>query len=422
MATGRCKLESVLESLILQYEEDSKNEMTTTAYTENQKTDQQQRTSDRMSELPCHVAMDIFGKLPIQSIVYCRRVCKAWRDLILDPRFTRLHLKSAPILMFQFDSVKIYMVEPDACDGDAITKVNNCCSYMPTSNTIRIVGSCNGLLCFQVDGLRCTIFHISNPLTGECMTIPKIKAALTGGNYLCAFGFGFSSKTNLYKVIAMRCPQKIWDSSETSWHWHMEVEIYTVGTATWRSTVCPAYHFLCGSSGIFLNGTLHWLALDVNHTLVICSFDIGNEQFQTIPMPPFPISSSDQQNELYRQKIGQLGGCLCIHACENLGSHSVVLWMMKDYGIKESWTKELVFEDRRWQYSRCTGEWVQLIRYSRNKETLLLHGYRLTDVISWDPKTGNSRRLNDHGSRSRIRVFHHIPSFLSLEDVVMGEN
>lgn len=50
-------------------------------------------TADRcyFSELPGHVTLEILLKLPIEALIRCRYVCKSWRDLLLDPSFTKLH-------------------------------------------------------------------------------------------------------------------------------------------------------------------------------------------------------------------------------------------------------------------------------------------------------------------------------------------
>lgn len=42
-----------------------------------------------------------------------------------------------------------------------------------------------------------------------------------------------------------------------------------------------------------------------------------------------------------------------------------------------------------------------------------------TKVISYNSRTRSLTKLSDPRSQSRIEVFHHIPSFLSLENIVM---
>ncbi|KAK9266479.1 hypothetical protein L1049_001685 [Liquidambar formosana] len=263
-------------------EEDSEKKTATT--------NQQQRISDSsISKLSRDVVKVIFCKLPVESLMYCRCVCKAWRYLILDPVFGGLHLTTAPsILIFQFGGfwkpISTHMVEPETCYHDAITK-DNIGFQIPKLNGMRIIGSCNGLLCLYGD--RGDFFHVSNPITGEFMSLPK---TLTEWANNFVSGFGFSSKTNQYKV-------------------------------------------------------------------------------------------------------------------------------MKEYGVKESWTKELVIKDSTAHISH--GDiWLQLIQHSRNDESLMLSCGK--NLISYNPRTGSLRNLCFN--QSGIEVFPHTPSFLSLENIVMGDS
>ncbi|KAK9285982.1 hypothetical protein L1049_025184 [Liquidambar formosana] len=407
------RVETTLKFLILQHG----NAKATTVYKESQKanmsekrtrtTYQQRRTRDYMSKLPHYVVMDIFCKLPLKSLLSCRFVCKAWRDLISDPCFATLHLAKAPaILMFQIGNFEIlgetniFMVEPEANHPDAITKVNM--GFNIPKSDAKIIGSCNGLLCLW-DDLSPDSFYISNPVTGECMTLPKIKR---GPKHLSASGFGISSKTKQYKVITMTYRQVL--SHE------LEAQIHTVGSGTWRTIGHVPYDFSCALSGIFLNGALHWIARDDNKSGLLCAFDIENEQFLTIPLPPISFFG----RKIDWSNLGVLGGCLCVFASgENLFFFysKLEMWVLKDYGVKDSWTKALV-EDPVAKH-RWDKIWLELIR---NKESLVLSYENY--LVYYDPRTKRLRKLYICGTQSRIKVFPHIPRFLSLEAIMLGES
>ncbi|KAL4557054.1 hypothetical protein LXL04_035224 [Taraxacum kok-saghyz] len=107
-----------------------------------------------------------------------------------------------------------------------------------------------------------------------------------------------------------------------------DAKVYTLGTGQWRSLSHVPYSFR-DNRGVFLNGHAHWT---IYHDK-ICAFDFDNETFELIPSPP------SQRRRVYRQKLGVLKGCLC--RCDT--SHSkFTIWVMKEYGINESWHKELV--------------------------------------------------------------------------------
>lgn len=60
------------------------------------------------------------------------------------------------------------------------------------------------------------------------------------------------------------------------------------------------------------------------------------EEVKGISLPDFEMSTTRMTN------LGVLGGCLSVCTCSNLTfeSHEAAeIWMMKDYGVKESWEK-----------------------------------------------------------------------------------
>ncbi|XP_059639014.1 F-box/kelch-repeat protein At3g06240-like [Cornus florida] len=81
-------------------------------------------------------------------------------------------------------------------------------------------------------------------------------------------------------------------------------------------------------SGIQLNGALHWLCLDEGgNPLEIVVFSLEDEKVWKIPMP---TSFTDDDDAF---EVGVFDGCLCIVPLDD------VLWVMKEYGVKQSWTK-----------------------------------------------------------------------------------
>lgn len=102
-------------------------------------------------------------------------------------------------------------------------------------------------------------------------------------------------------------------------------------------------------------------------------------------------------------------------ACGNCyhGGSDIDVWVMKDYSVKECWTKELEIRD-------LDGGSVppQVLDFTKEGRVLLWHDSKL--------KASTSGRLDFQtvevdGIQSEIqRVCVHIPSFLSLKDVIGG--
>jgi F-box interacting protein len=119
-------------------------------------------------------------------------------------------------------------------------------------------------------------------------------------------------------------------------------EIYTLGSGAWRRSkrVPPARHQ--SLFGIFFNGALHWLVELPNQSVLIRCFDLNDEKFRTIPLP---LSTFYEANFI-RTHVGVLGDCLCLSSIVASISSvwEIQIWVMKEYGVRESWIKELTIK------------------------------------------------------------------------------
>ncbi|XP_075654671.1 F-box/kelch-repeat protein At3g23880-like [Castanea sativa] len=109
------------------------------------------------------------------------------------------------------------------------------------------------------------------------------------------------------------------------------------------------YNFYFDTQGVTLNGAPHWVLRREEYdmedfsksvTVVLVYFDPAKEDFYELPLPC--MLDKDSKFEL-----GVLGGCLSLTYDPN-GSHFET-WVMKKYGVEESWEKLFVipyFEDR----------------------------------------------------------------------------
>ncbi|KAH7862316.1 hypothetical protein Vadar_002898 [Vaccinium darrowii] len=193
-------------------------------------------------------------------------------------------------------------------------------------------------------------------------------------------------------------------------------EIHTLVSGSWkRIGIAP-----CAHSGnnlgfpTYLTGAIHWLNSYSNSDYLIL-FNFDNEKFQSFPTPPPPYNIDFDTSR--KVSLGVLGERLCI--CNSQFEYLDV-WVMKDYGIQESWSKE---------YRICTltfhGRWLhglyEPISHLSNGAILLFH--RLGNaVVYYDPKTHEFYFLKLRGIKSKFEAIAHTPSFISLKDVVAGDN
>ncbi|XP_042515312.1 F-box protein CPR1-like [Macadamia integrifolia] len=66
----------------------------------------------------------------------------------------------------------------------------------------------------------------------------------------------------------------------------------------------------------------------------IGSFDLTDEEYQEMPSPDIDYDFAEDM--MFLMKVGVLGGQLCLVCNFRFG---VEIWMMKDYGVRDSWVK-----------------------------------------------------------------------------------
>ncbi|KAE9455292.1 hypothetical protein C3L33_12789, partial [Rhododendron williamsianum] len=118
------------------------------------------------------------------------------------------------------------------------------------------------------------------------------------------------------------------------------VHVFTSKLSSWKRIGDFGYFIIRALPGAVLNGAPHWFAggdtdgVYTNFIKAIVCFDVMEEKFKEVPMPKI-----FECEHIYFD-LGVLGGCLC-GVYNSWESHSDV-WVMKEYGVKESWIKLLV--------------------------------------------------------------------------------
>ncbi|KAL4580327.1 hypothetical protein LXL04_016517 [Taraxacum kok-saghyz] len=288
-----------------------------------------------IEDLPESIMADILSRLPVKKIIQSKCVCKQFQNIVLDSSFAHLHFSRSPtgfmILHFGGFSSEILpgiltLVEVDdqlhhhRFLHDPVMNLD--LNLSPNFQNFHCfqVGSVNGLICLAQFGLEIDDMYICNPSTREYIILPAQNSLDEDyENIVCCFGIG--SLTHEYKVI------RIFEIDEIS-----EAKIYTLGTGQWRRLGHVPYS-INESYAPFLNGHAHWITY---YPQKICVFNFDNETFELFPSPP-----SIKESQIHLRRLGVLKGCLCVsdtYECK------LVVWVMKEYGVKKSWYKELVIE------------------------------------------------------------------------------
>ncbi|KAJ4849007.1 hypothetical protein Tsubulata_026698 [Turnera subulata] len=227
------------------------------------------------------------------------------------------------------------------------------------------VGSCNGLVCLQATNHDCTWeTFVWNPFTNICRKLPDLPSSgavsllirgfdrnlstICGWKYAIAYGFGYDSASDDYKVIVATGPHP----DDPRRGDGVEVEIFSLKTGSWKKLENPdecfqdIEHLQYFKSiererylhernlGFFLNGALHWGRAQFlpsgEETHEIFAFDLGKERFYPVPNPPKQTSPGSGSH----YSVGVVGGYL---SCLFEREETYTVWAMKEYCNEASW-------------------------------------------------------------------------------------
>ncbi|XP_050209709.1 F-box/kelch-repeat protein At3g06240-like [Mercurialis annua] len=347
-----------------------------------------------MSDHLCEeVVAEILKRLPVKSVLKFTSVCKSWYALITNPNFISLHLANSSQANKIYHLFKKYCKKPEFVlhsDNDSLSeyRVLDLPSICGCANYLELVGSCRGLVCLFDRINNCLILW--NPAIGEFIT--------TSLSNICyglfdILGFGFDRKNNDYKVVRIVYALKdtpfppvaqIFELSSNSWK-----------TVTSQNLEYDVYGF---SRHVKLNGVFHWFArLHDDRKKMIASFDLSNEAFQKLMLPHAlaELSDSDFSLTVYNQSLAVI----------NYGEFNreqfyylrCSIWVMKQYGAAESWTKQFTINFHN------GGLW-RVLRFQGNGRILIVdfhHG----EIASYDPQTQRVTPLGVYGSHLQVHSY-----------------
>ncbi|KAL3507647.1 hypothetical protein ACH5RR_033029 [Cinchona calisaya] len=135
----------------------------------------------------------------------------------------------------------------------------------------------------------------------------------------------------------------------------------------------------------FACNAFHWIMRDMRSNVAfIAAFDLSTEQFHLVPKPDHGDYSNKNNIPV---SLGNLGGCLSILYHVKLEPYAFVdVWaLMKDYGVKNSWTKLFTRQlplgglpDMFMISVGCSDDHnQQQVLFQINKKFLMQHDFRL---------------------------------------------
>ncbi|KAK7412628.1 hypothetical protein VNO78_04135 [Psophocarpus tetragonolobus] len=277
--------------------------------------------------LPFDLIEQILERLPVKFLLQFQCVCKSWKSLISDPQFAAKHLRRSPsptCLILSFVNLTRHFVLRSytlshVFNAPAVTATHLCYPFNNRNRFDLIVGSCHGILCYAVDQ-RLTLLW--NPSTRKFNHLPPLDNQRSTGSFTI-YGFGYDHFAHCYKVVAVFCYQ-------CNGRYATQVKVLSLGTdLSWRRIQDFPSALPFDESGKFVSGTINWSSSNDLGSSVIVSLDLQKESYEEVLQPDYGVA-------VVFWTLGVLRDCLCV-LCH--GDTFLDVWLMKDYGNKESWTK-----------------------------------------------------------------------------------
>ncbi|KAL0303034.1 UNVERIFIED_CONTAM: F-box protein CPR1 [Sesamum radiatum] len=268
-----------------------------------------------------------FGKIKRRKVDR-KCVSRSWCSLIGSKEFIKTHLeKSTKNTHFTHHRLVLNFFIPrnalKHCSLQSLLNepVTDALAFGDPNpeNSIWAVGCCNGLICILINRRR---FLLWNPSTRMSKRLPDIDEKLTRG-VLTKFGFG-SDDSGDYKVFAVFSVFWITGIHQATG------KVYSLKTNSWRR-IKDRDGGSFNEGGKFVSGKLHWSrksGQDLPWDIV--SFDLEREVYGVVELPMY-------QQSRCGPSLGVLDGCLSM-LCDYY-STQLDVWLLKEYGVRESWNK-----------------------------------------------------------------------------------
>ncbi|MCL7035273.1 hypothetical protein MKW94_022324 [Papaver nudicaule] len=393
----------------------------------------QKKKAGHIKDLPDDILVDIMSRLPVESVLECKLVCKKLQKLLHGKRsfFTYMHVSRQLNLLHgggDADKLDMGLLFGFTTDhtwqgsifygGSYNDKINTdeTYEYKKTLKKVRhpsmhhqllqeyLVGSCNGVVCLGRYHHRCVDpIYVYNPATGEYVNLPKLIIP-KGTDFPClARGFGYVPSTNEYKVVRIFYPT----------HGAIgEVQVYTLGSGCgWRTKSTPFPWLNFEAPAACVDGSMYWF-----DDSIVYAFDLANEEMHTVPsLPCHNLGLGSLPDDNFGVVI--LRGKLC-YFHQTLSAPHMEIWSLMKIDMKESWCKDFSILYEKQEQSYVEFFWPILV--TRNDEIIFIKDFQTLHCYNSKTTTWKEIVAKDpHFHVESTWVIYHVNTFVSLK--TLGE-
>ncbi|XP_059448871.1 F-box/kelch-repeat protein At3g06240-like [Corylus avellana] len=364
-------------------------------------------------QLPHDLQIEILVRLPVKSLLRFQCVSKSFKSLISSAGFISTHTNHhestnnyAHLISGRFnrsendeekEEFRCFQFDDSFREFHKLEFPSQFHSYKCFDSFVNAL-ECRGLILFfypfllEGDCFEC--LTLWNPAVRMNLTLPTpcngVRVPVRGYS---VHGFGFDPNTDDYKVLRI-----MYEYDDI---FSPRVKLFKLSTGAWETVrFLDDFHYLIATWDFqaFVNGASHWLGRHSSKKeLVVVLFHMFDEEFRVMKLPDVLAT------RYVTSSLEVSGGLLSLMCYGDVrpGNESCCIWLMKDYGVIESWTKQYILDLR-----DCGGLACFMNIHPRDSEELFMY----------DLKTN---RIINHGIRNmyRLSMNAYIESLVLLNQV-----
>nr|GLL33368.1 F-box/kelch-repeat protein At3g23880-like [Ipomoea trifida] len=351
--------------------------------------------SASLSKIPNEIILHILLQLPMKAVIRCQCVCKQWRSLIDDSDFKLSYRGERRVIFLSLGSKSqdynwnskflVRSTSHDSClqmhelpFGEAAYPLIRASDG---EYPVRSLCSCNGFVLL----MAVRDIFLWNPSTRCLMKVleypyPYLEVRVILG------GLCYDSCTRDYKVVLSIDPRRLFGIPfviSASLH-HKE----------WRLVHFP-YNLNSARGSVEFRNTFHWWANDIKDLhfsgSLIVYFDPVRDEFKILSTPGLRQNFSIVG-------LGVIDDCLSmacmVHKEEKFNTTTLQIWIMKEYGIHESWMTAFAIQMPQLPYNFMSGFSLTFYSQKNNAQEVLflsIMGWSWGKIYVYDRKEDELR-------------------------------
>ncbi|XP_074271025.1 F-box protein CPR1-like [Silene latifolia] len=289
----------------------------------------------------------ILVEILAKTLIRFKSVCKSLNFVISSRDFVRLYLRHQSLSSSATDKCLIlagdHRINCYQFDQHATTTPTTFV-YSKTSRheELAVIGTSNGLLCIRLIKGNFSEFSILNPTTRSYRCIRTLHEELGVGH---SYGFGFDHENLDYIIVVVS------DYLNNSAVKTRITSVYSLNKNSWRVVNEIAVATTDTTEGVRMygvlidNNLLHWMFWipELRKHRIGC-FDICKNKWTDDVLLPRFYYDLTWQKKIRIVDFGVIDDCLSLTFMDRIEKRDDV-WVMKEYGVQESWVRMLSIPD-----------------------------------------------------------------------------